>query len=922
MEEKETRKIYFIYAQNGYSCNIDKFELNDKIIKVTQLYRNIEKLIYNHILYCAEVLNNNNENEVTLTLIDINGDKYSSLLVFNEQEGEEIINTNEKIFFKLIFEPHQGKNNLNQFTLSADKQLKIFEDNFQNDDKKLINLYLSLINQVLIKEENKFDLILNVFYKIYNENKYENLPELKNVLKYFFKNMKRIIKNCKHDPSLIFPKEQVDIISDIENIREKLIQITGEQAENIDIFLSYFYIFYRQELFTQFLFNPNYTEILFKTLTSNRELFNNFTIDVITPQLIDKANSINEFIYLMGLYPNIPELFKILSYDSVSKNLSRLYKKEKKSIDLMLIQKPQENDDINSLLDSFNKFYLGFIGKNPIIIEEDFFIEYYKLFEGKSENFHKAASIIKLLEIYNNLNKKIINFENILELHLKNGISLLKQKKLKNLDFFDFLNTFPDLTKKNPELMDYFQYAIEYNEKDQYYINRILNDENYKFVIKSIFDNFKKPIDIAVFRKWNITMDTPKTILANFLQTVKRIWINNPENYLYYLDNLLENSFAVASLNIENFQDIINELEAKIEKEKLMRIYSELLFKDYIINVDFKKHIKDYIVNYDKTTPMYIYYIASTYPDRKSQIEILKNYLENEGDYFAVKYSDFVGYPKYLSGRLYLFTRLSIKKLLDAFIETEYYSKSFDAKNHIEQNIVKDAFQIELNIKTIFDLLISFFTKTDEDLNNLSIKIIIFLEKVEKARKYSDSLKSIHDFWTLFFPKEKAADLNKLKNIIDEFENRKLENCMDEGTLDKTFLNYVPEAEKGNQLSESLIFMEIYNKMNNIEEQETKRYNLCLEKFNQIEKLGNNINFNLLDNDLKENIINVIEKNTDSLDNELNLIEKYFKFNEKLPNNFDKKSLKKIISDLIKINQMKKEENKIGVPAENIKSVD
>jgi hypothetical protein len=35
---------------------------------------------------------------------------------------------------------------------------------------------------------------------------------------------------------------------------------------------------------------------------------------------------------------------------------------------------------------------------------------------------------------------------------------------------------------------------------------------------------------------------------------------------------------------------------------------------------------------------------------------------------------------------------------------------------------------------------------------------------------------------------------------------------MDEGTLDKTFLNYVPEAEKGNQLSESLIFMEIYKK--------------------------------------------------------------------------------------------------------------
>ena len=69
MEEKETKKIYFIYAQNGYSCNIDKFELNDKIKKVNQLYKNIEKLIYNHILYCAEVLNNNNEMKSLLLLL-------------------------------------------------------------------------------------------------------------------------------------------------------------------------------------------------------------------------------------------------------------------------------------------------------------------------------------------------------------------------------------------------------------------------------------------------------------------------------------------------------------------------------------------------------------------------------------------------------------------------------------------------------------------------------------------------------------------------------------------------------------------------------------------------------------------------------------------------------------------------------------
>ena len=168
----------------------------------------------------------------------------------------------------------------------------------------------------------------------------------------------------------------------------------------------------------------------------------------------------------MSLYPNNVELFKILANQSVSKKLSRLYKKEKKAIKLISIQKPKENDDINSLLNYFEKFFKYFIGVNPMIIDEEFFIEYYKLFEGKSQNFHKNVAIIKMLEIYNSLNEKLINIDKILELHLKNGISLLKQKKLKNLDFFEFINTFPDLTKKNPEIIDYFLYVIEFNEKD------------------------------------------------------------------------------------------------------------------------------------------------------------------------------------------------------------------------------------------------------------------------------------------------------------------------------------------------------------------------------------------------------------------------------------------------------------------------
>ena len=166
-----------------------------------------------------------------------------------------------------------------------------------------------------------------------------------------------------------------------------------------------------------------------------------------------------------------------------------------------------------------------------------------------------------------------------------------------------------------------------------------------------------------------------------------------------------------------------------------MKIYSEILLNKHKINPQFKKHIKDYIKNYDKITPLYIFCLASTYPERKIQIEILKNYLENEGDYFAVKYSDFAGYSNYLSDRLFLFTKLKNKNMIFNFLETDYYKKSIDAIYHFEQNN--------------------------------------YNEKVEKAKKYYDTLKSIHDFWTLFFPKEKAADLIKLKKI---WMNLKIEN--------------------------------------------------------------------------------------------------------------------------------------------------
>ena len=93
------------------------------------------------------------------------------------------------------------------------------------------------------------------------------------------------------------------------------------------------------------------------------------------------------------------------------------------------------------------------------------------------------------------------------------------------------------------------------------------------------------------------------------------------------------------------YKSVIDELEEKIDKEKLMPIYSELLFKEYRCSDEFETYIKQYIRSYKGFSPLYIWYLISTYPDDISRIGILKPYLENKGNNLSVNYTDFSQYP-------------------------------------------------------------------------------------------------------------------------------------------------------------------------------------------------------------------------------------------------------------------------------------
>ena len=175
-------------------------------------------------------------------------------------------------------------------------------------------------------------------------------------------------------------------------------------------------------------------------------------------------------------------------------------------------------------------------------------------------------------------------------------------------------------------------------------------------------------------------------------------------------------------------------------------------------------------------------------------------------------------------------------------------------------------------------------------------------------------MKLVYNFWTTFYPKEKKDELIILKNKITEYENTKIEECLSDSKLDNSYMDFLKDAEKGKILQGSIIFMEIYNSLNEIKESEIENYNLSLVKFNNLEKLGENCNLDILEDDIKNYIINAVYKNVGLLDEELNFIKDYFKFGEyNQKYNYDIKNIRNQIINLVKIKQKELDEDKINI---------
>ena len=113
---------------------------------------------------------------------------------------------------------------------------------------------------------------------------------------------------------------------------------------------------------------------------------------------MDEAEDLFQVLSLMSLLPNMVDCFKIISNYTFYLKLSSICQIEAKTLDLIRINKPQKNDNMELLFNYFNKFYECFLKEYflPVRLKEEFFIQYCKLF--LNEDLNKINILIKILK--------------------------------------------------------------------------------------------------------------------------------------------------------------------------------------------------------------------------------------------------------------------------------------------------------------------------------------------------------------------------------------------------------------------------------------------------------------------------------------------------------------------------------------------
>jgi hypothetical protein len=858
MEENDIPKsfIYFIYSQQGNQNNIAKFEKN-KI--VTKVEKEEEKIINQEmwIIYQIELSDGYKDNPFTLIMIDKSLNYYYKDIYPGKYQ------------FDIKFIPLQKKetDSLNQVSLSFIEQFNIFKGCINNKLEDLNELFICSIHYSNeISQDSYYNFMLFLFTEIYQQ--YKKDPNIfKEAIKKYFEDLKiQLFEERKKHKYDKFSKPKIDdnlkdlsIFSDVNKIREELILITNNNEKtntNIDVFLCFYFIHFKPKLFIKYIdiHNANFEEIK-SHLLSNKRIFNGFNAEIMNFELMEETENLEQ-IQTIVLYfiPNRLEFFKILANRSFYSKMVFLSDYEAQMENLNVPKKiklceQQNGDDIKEMsnyFDNLMKFRKEEYNVFPIIIDENFFINYCEMYKDK--NCGNLRSLKKMYDRFYEIYKKKPNI-GIDSYYHKTGMDLMIEGKLYNNDLLVFLSNDPNYYEGDLSIIDSickFK-GIRFDKKNKKFANDFFNNQideidvrklfgiNYKYLLKSILSLFKEPKDLLSINNLQFEEPVHEDLIELFLDMIKRIWTKNPKSDMFDSKKLIGDVLRLASKKFGFFEKVIGELENEIFNSCLLPIYSEILYRYKDYSSDFKKHIINYIEkNYEKNV-ISIWYRFTALFDEEKKTDFLKNNLKEE---CAVRAIDFVSYPENKTERIILFTSLVNSKIFNRNRELQqlnYYKKSIEAKKDIPNLKCKDAIKMSKDDKKyqhIQNLLFNFFIGPRDD--SFIIEYLLpFSENCENANYLIESLKNLAVFWKKFFKSEKKKSVEELEKLqkkildipINECNNFKNEKCA-------SYLDFFKIANEGVKLKDSLFFNAIYesNKEKNKKIKNNKKANETLKE--------------------------------------------------------------------------------------------
>ena len=905
MEDKISRRIYFIFSQGTSENNSYQLEKNEIINKI-EILKQEKTANYSYTLYSISFYGNNNQKVLSI-LLKIQNEYFTAQLDCNKIYPEIFI-------YKIDFKPIDKNTtiNLNQITLPMSEQFIIFKNHFLND-KNLIK-YLLLNSFYYVATSNKkikfeFYFFLFLFSNALGlsmENSDEKM--ISTFFNFFDVNLIDVENSYKNDYfknaiETIIGLNIIEILSDINMAYTIVSSLISDEERNkedeiinqFELLLAYYYINYNKKLFVKLLNineNPRY-ELTSNNLIKNRKIFKNFSSEILNFFVLDEAVNLMEIHNLFLLAPDIPELIKIMSDNLFFIKLCNLSAIEKKIVNVFKIVKPKKEDDIKLLIDNYAQ--LCNIAKSedyaPFNLVDELFISYCDLFYQRDLN--KIELIVKLYknhcETFPKMYKEKTK-EELYNYYNETGIFLIKERKLINKDLLSFLVSKKLLFNKEIKVTEEISKGL-IPSNDSSFVESLINPEDKSLIElnKYYFKNFtlKDFLNSSIEKVFDCTNNLVIKYcfegLKNSLLKEKGTNINiDLKNYiarlLYHYFNIYKNSQDIDEL--KKFEDELN------DPKLIMDIFGLVIlnhFKRYYMN-EFKKHIYEYIEShYMEVEYLGLYYKALIIDDEDDQDNFLLNNLSID---YAIKIEDFIDYPNIIHPRIYLFGQLyKANFFLKTIIQnTEYYKSSINSKNNITSLSYKYALNIMKNGQEFFKLFIYFIPNRQNDEEDYIVANILFEfnDQVDYIKNKYNSLKIILNYFKHFFQTKRKTEITSLIELIQQLDDTPIKDFNKFEIKIDSFLVYFDEAEKNDRLFNSFFFMGIYRSCDDIfsEEEEDEKFKLTLSQFDEIKELGIHSDIDLLSKELINQLVELIYKNKDRLDDELEFIMDYFNFED------------------------------------------